>query len=148
MRQMLRRAGGRGCNDSSKRWFRVIAVSFRMETKPTPDEPKRAMWKAVRVRKARISSAGGPYDFLMRRPQTRMAALRASMVKSSLKLSWRHRHGRSDFSGVGRRGVCRLRRSRCCAEAGVTMLVAILWGVGAVVVAVYMVAALLRPERF
>ncbi|MDY6924410.1 MULTISPECIES: potassium-transporting ATPase subunit F [Brevundimonas] len=28
------------------------------------------------------------------------------------------------------------------------MLVAILWGVGAVVVAVYMVAALLRPERF
>jgi K+-transporting ATPase KdpF subunit len=30
----------------------------------------------------------------------------------------------------------------------VTMLVAILWGVGAVAVAVYMVAALLRPERF
>ncbi|QYF87238.1 potassium-transporting ATPase subunit F [Brevundimonas sp. PAMC22021] len=29
-----------------------------------------------------------------------------------------------------------------------TMLVAILWCVGAVVVAVYMVAALLRPERF
>ena len=29
-----------------------------------------------------------------------------------------------------------------------TMLVAILWSVGAVVVAVYMVAALLRPERF
>ncbi|MBU1345372.1 MAG: potassium-transporting ATPase subunit F [Alphaproteobacteria bacterium] len=29
-----------------------------------------------------------------------------------------------------------------------TMLVAILWGVGAVVVAVYMIAALLRPERF
>ncbi|MFJ6024132.1 MAG: hypothetical protein B7Y86_15905 [Brevundimonas subvibrioides] len=28
------------------------------------------------------------------------------------------------------------------------MLVSILWGVGAVVVAVYMVAALLRPERF
>ncbi|WP_416173646.1 potassium-transporting ATPase subunit F [Brevundimonas sp.] len=28
------------------------------------------------------------------------------------------------------------------------MLVAILWGVGAIVVAVYMVAALLRPERF
>ena len=29
-----------------------------------------------------------------------------------------------------------------------TMLVSILWGVGAVAVAVYMVAALLRPERF
>ncbi|WP_395944754.1 potassium-transporting ATPase subunit F [Brevundimonas sp.] len=28
------------------------------------------------------------------------------------------------------------------------MMVAILWGVGAVAVAVYMVAALLRPERF
>ncbi|MBJ7447987.1 potassium-transporting ATPase subunit F [uncultured Brevundimonas sp.] len=29
-----------------------------------------------------------------------------------------------------------------------TMLVSILWGVGAIVVAGYMVAALLRPERF
>jgi len=28
------------------------------------------------------------------------------------------------------------------------MVVAILWGVGAVVVAGYMIAALLRPERF
>jgi K+-transporting ATPase KdpF subunit len=30
----------------------------------------------------------------------------------------------------------------------VTMLVSILWGAGAIVVAGYMVAALLRPERF
>jgi K+-transporting ATPase KdpF subunit len=30
----------------------------------------------------------------------------------------------------------------------VTMVVGILWGAGAIVVAVYMVAALLRPERF
>jgi K+-transporting ATPase KdpF subunit len=30
----------------------------------------------------------------------------------------------------------------------VTMVIGVLWGVGAVVVAVYMVAALLRPERF
>ena len=29
-----------------------------------------------------------------------------------------------------------------------TMAIGVLWGVGAVVVAVYMVAALLRPERF
>ena len=29
-----------------------------------------------------------------------------------------------------------------------TMVIGILWGVGAAVVAVYMVAALLRPERF
>ncbi|RZJ95746.1 MAG: potassium-transporting ATPase subunit F [Brevundimonas sp.] len=29
-----------------------------------------------------------------------------------------------------------------------TMLIAILWGVGAVVVAGYMIVALLRPERF
>ncbi|PZU60715.1 MAG: hypothetical protein DI552_04390 [Brevundimonas sp.] len=28
------------------------------------------------------------------------------------------------------------------------MIVSILWGAGAVVVAIYMVAALLRPERF
>jgi hypothetical protein len=27
-------------------------------------------------------------------------------------------------------------------------MIAILWGVGAVVVAVYMIAALVRPERF
>jgi K+-transporting ATPase KdpF subunit len=30
----------------------------------------------------------------------------------------------------------------------VTMVVGMLWGAGAIVVAVYMVAALLRPERF
>jgi K+-transporting ATPase KdpF subunit len=30
----------------------------------------------------------------------------------------------------------------------VTMAIWVLWGAGAVVVAVYMVAALLRPERF
>ena len=29
-----------------------------------------------------------------------------------------------------------------------TMIVSILWGVGAVAVAAYMVAALVRPERF
>nr|WP_271164007.1 potassium-transporting ATPase subunit F [Brevundimonas intermedia] len=29
-----------------------------------------------------------------------------------------------------------------------TMMIAMLWGAGALVVAVYMVAALLRPERF
>ena len=29
-----------------------------------------------------------------------------------------------------------------------TMLVSILWGAGAIVVGVYMIAALLRPERF
>lgn len=58
------------------------------------------------------------------------------------------RHGRSDFSGDRRRGVLALRRARRCVEAGVTMGIAMLWGAGAVVVAVYMVAALLRPERF
>jgi K+-transporting ATPase KdpF subunit len=30
----------------------------------------------------------------------------------------------------------------------VTMVIGILWGAGAVAIAVYMVAALLRPERF
>ncbi|HWW12040.1 MAG TPA: potassium-transporting ATPase subunit F [Brevundimonas sp.] len=29
-----------------------------------------------------------------------------------------------------------------------TMIVSILWGAGAVVVAAYMIAALVRPERF
>lgn len=66
---------------------------------------------------------------------------------TGLLISWRVRHGRSVFPGVGRRGVSRLRRSRCCIEEGVTMI-AILWGAGAVVVAVCMIAALVRPERF
>ncbi|QTC89839.1 potassium-transporting ATPase subunit F [Brevundimonas goettingensis] len=56
-------------------------------------------------------------------------------------------NGRSVVSRVGRRGVCRLRRSRPCPEED-RLMIAILWGAGAVVVAVYMVAALLRPERF
>jgi hypothetical protein len=29
-----------------------------------------------------------------------------------------------------------------------TMLVSVLWGAGAIVVAVYMVAAMLRPDKF
>lgn len=66
---------------------------------------------------------------------------------TGLQTSWRCRHGRSVFPGVGRWGVSRLRRSRCCIEEGVTMI-AMLWGAGAVVVAVYMIAALVRPERF
>ena len=42
---------------------------------------------------------------------------------------------------------CRLRPAGHSVETGMTMI-AMLWGAGALVVAVYMVAALLRPERF
>ncbi len=57
MRQTLRRAGERGFIDRINRWFRVTTVSFKTETKPTPDGPKRAMRKSRLVRKARISQS-------------------------------------------------------------------------------------------
>ena len=58
------------------------------------------------------------------------------------------RHGRYDFSSDRRGGFPSLRRPRYCVEAVVTMVLNLLWGVGALVIAGYMVAALLRPERF
>lgn len=51
------------------------------------------------------------------------------------------------FLAVGCGGVRRLRLAGHSVETGMTMI-AMLWGAGALVVAVYMVAALLRPERF
>lgn len=60
---------------------------------------------------------------------------------------WRRRHGRSFLSGAGRGSIRALRRPRRSLAEGVTMI-AFLWGAGAVVVAVYMIAALVRPERF
>jgi K+-transporting ATPase KdpF subunit len=33
-------------------------------------------------------------------------------------------------------------------EEGLTMLITLLWGAGAVVIGVYMLVALIRPERF
>ena len=77
-----------------------------------------------------------------------MARLRGSVRICRLQQVGGDRHGRCDVSGDRRRRVSRVRRARRSTEAGVTMLVAILWGVGAVAVAVYMIAALLRPERF
>jgi hypothetical protein len=80
--------------------------------------------------------------------ETRMAALRGSVTLSALHKVGGVGNVRSDLSGAGRRGVCALRRPRRCIEEDVTMIVSILWGVGAVAVAAYMVAALVRPERF
>jgi len=50
-----------------------------------------------------------------------------------------------------RRGSCRapaVRRLRRAAEARLTMLMILLYAAGGVAIAVYMVAALLRPEKF
>ncbi|RZJ96535.1 MAG: potassium-transporting ATPase subunit F [Brevundimonas sp.] len=77
-----------------------------------------------------------------------MARLRASGALSDLHKVGGVGNVRSDLSGVGRRSIPALRRPRRCIEEDVTMIVSILWGVGAVVVAGYMVAALVRPERF
>lgn len=50
-----------------------------------------------------------------------------------------------------RRGASRLRglhRFRGAPEAGDLMILGLIWATGAAAVAIYMVAALLRPDRF
>ncbi|WP_442879560.1 potassium-transporting ATPase subunit F [Brevundimonas sp.] len=78
----------------------------------------------------------------------RMARLRASGVFSGSQSNWRYRHGRSDLSGDRRRGFSSLCRACRCIKEDVSMWLNILWGAGALVIAAYMLAALLRPERF
>jgi hypothetical protein len=55
---------------------------------------------------------------------------------------------RSSVPGRGRGGAAAVRRLCRAVEAGLTMLMILLYGAGAVVVAVYMVAALVLPEKF
>jgi hypothetical protein len=55
---------------------------------------------------------------------------------------------RSPVSGWGRGGASAVRRLRRAAEAGLTMLMILLYGAGAVAIAAYMVAALVFPEKF
>ncbi len=76
-----------------------------------------------------------------------MARLRAVVVFKP-PIQTEAANGRSDFSGAGGRAVFGFRRLRHGVEARLTMLVSVLWGAGAIVVAVYMVAALLRPDKF
>ncbi|MBJ7483936.1 potassium-transporting ATPase subunit F [Brevundimonas sp.] len=82
----------------------------------------------------------------MCRAQTHMAPLWGFVVHRPPDIP-EAPHGRSFVSCARRRGVRRLCRASRRAEEDLTMI-AILWGVGAVVVAVYMIAALVRPERF
>lgn len=84
----------------------------------------------------------------MRGAEFRMAPLCLQGVFSGSQSSWRCRHGRCDLSGDRRRGLSGFRRPRCCVEEVVTMVLNVLWGAGALVIAGYMVAALLRSERF
>jgi K+-transporting ATPase KdpF subunit len=55
---------------------------------------------------------------------------------------------RSDLPGGGSRRPPDLRRLRHPAEARLTMLMILLYAAGGVAIAIYMVAALLRPEKF
>jgi hypothetical protein len=56
---------------------------------------------------------------------------------------------RSPLPGWGRRGAAAVRRLRRAAEAGLTaMLMILLYGAGAAAIAVYMIAALVFPEKF
>jgi hypothetical protein len=56
---------------------------------------------------------------------------------------------RSPLPGWGRGGAVVVRRLRRASEASLTaMLMILLYGAGAVAVAVYMVAALVFPEKF
>jgi hypothetical protein len=56
---------------------------------------------------------------------------------------------RSSVPGGGRGGAAAIRRLRRAAEAGLTaMLMILLYGAGAVAIAIYMIAALVAPEKF
>jgi fucose permease len=78
-----------------------------------------------------------------------MEPLRASQVLSVTvsALSGESRV-RPDLSGRRNRRAPDLRRLRRPAEARLTMLMILLYAAGGVAIAVYMVAALLRPEKF
>jgi hypothetical protein len=54
---------------------------------------------------------------------------------------------RSSLPGAGRRRAGAVRRLRRRSEAHL-MLANIIWGVGALVIGGYMIAALIRPEKF
>jgi hypothetical protein len=55
---------------------------------------------------------------------------------------------RSDLSGGRRRRPPPLRRLRRPSEARIAMLMILLYAAGGVGIAIYMIAALLRPEKF
>jgi hypothetical protein len=55
---------------------------------------------------------------------------------------------RSDLSGGGDRRLPAVRGLRRAAAARLTMLTILLYGAGGVAIAVYMLAALIRPEKF
>jgi hypothetical protein len=55
---------------------------------------------------------------------------------------------RSDLPGRWSRRAPDLRRLRRASEAGLTMLMILLYAAGGLAIAVYMIAALLRPEKF
>ena len=66
----------------------------------------------------------------------------------SVSIDARDIHGRSHLLGAGRgrpaglRGLCRP------PEASLTMIMILLYAAGGAAVAIYMIAALLRPEKF
>jgi hypothetical protein len=53
-----------------------------------------------------------------------------------------------DLFGGGRRRPAAFRRLRRALEARLTMLMILLYAAGGVAIGVYMIAALLRPEKF
>jgi hypothetical protein len=55
---------------------------------------------------------------------------------------------RSHLFGPGCRGPADLRRLCGPAEARLTMLMILIYAAGGVAIAIYMIAALLRPEKF
>jgi hypothetical protein len=55
---------------------------------------------------------------------------------------------RRDLPGCRGRGAPDLRRLCGALEARLTMLMILLYAAGAVAIAVYMIAALIRPEKF
>jgi hypothetical protein len=57
-------------------------------------------------------------------------------------------HGRSDFLRPRRRPVSRVRPLCRPPEEALSMIVAIIYAAAAVAIGIYMVAALVRPDKF
>jgi hypothetical protein len=78
-----------------------------------------------------------------------MERLRLRGLSQSLVPTLGEEDDRSPVPGRGRGGSAAVRRLRCTAETGLTaMLMILLYGVGAAGIAVYMIAALVFPEKF
>ncbi|MDP9103867.1 MAG: hypothetical protein M3N05_07675 [Pseudomonadota bacterium] len=96
----------------------------------------------------RRDSGHRPYVFLMRPSVDSDGALTVQALITP-PLEWMGAsHGRSDFLRARRRPVSRLRLLCRPPEEALSMIVAIIYAAAALAIGIYMVAALVRPDKF